>query len=157
MELIERPDLTDNVYRITRPLSNTTSNDQWPLILTNGSERLAWYAKINSDYLGNILHLDNNVLDINILESISGTRLISIQINNLPPMKFPLPTSSGEFQTLGFTLRDGLSLSVYSDCNLIRTSNIPQRLMLSDSNDIQLFTNASNSSAPLVRIVFIYY
>ena len=153
VEQLQRPNLTDNVYRITRPLTDATNDGQWPLILSTGSERLAWFAKISSDYVGNVFRWDNDILNINILESNSGTRLISIQPNDSPAMKFPLPASNGEFQTLGFTLRDGVSLSVYSDCNLVRTSNIPQRLAITNSNDIQLFANASNTSAALVSIV----
>ena len=150
VEQLQRPDSTVPVYQVTSPLTGSTSGNQWSLIISTAENRLAWFARVSSDYVGNLVRWEDNLLDINILQTDSNTRQLSIQLNDSPALKFQLPSTDNEFQSLGFTLRDGLSLSVYADCNLIRSSNIPQMFSLSTSNSIQIFGNASDTSSPLV-------
>ena len=150
VEQLQHPDSTVPVYQITSPLTGSTSGNQWSSIISLAGNRLAWFARVSSDYVGNLVRWEDNLLDINILQTDSNTRLLSIQLNDSPVLKFQLPSTDNEFQSLGFTLRDGLSLSVYADCNLICSSNIPQRFSPSTSNSIQIFGNASDTSSPLV-------
>ena len=151
-ELINIPEI-GSAYNIFRPFSGPTTGLQWPEILSDGGSMLAWFAHINSNFTGNLLEWNDTLLVIDVLESNSGIRLIRFKFNDLPALKFQIPTTSSDFQRLGFTLRNGVTLSVYTDCTLIRTSDIPAKFIISDNSmSVTIFKDASNSMIPVVRI-----
>ena len=140
-------------YNIFRPFSGLTTGLQWPEIISDGGNMLAWFTHINSNFTGNLLVWNDTLLVIDILESNSGIRFIRFKFNDLPALKFQIPTTSNDFQRLGFTLRNGVTLSVYADCTLIRTSDIPATFIISDNSmSVTIFNDASNSMVPVVRI-----
>lgn len=149
--------LADNGYRVSRPLSRPTTDSSWSAIAS--SDRLAVYARINSNYTGRVLQWNNNVIDVNVIteSSSSSDRLLSVQFNDSPSIKFRLPTADDSaLQTVAFTLRGGASLSVYSDCTLIHTANIPHPLTITDpTGGVNILGNTSSSQPAIVSTIIL--
>ena len=153
--------LGDGTYQVNRSLSASTEGKaDWDSLHNAFNSSFAFHVKINKDYIGNILNWGNNILKLDITKALNNnSRLFSIKFLDQKSIKFHLPNSSEDIQTLSFTLRNGKGLSVYSDCQLLKFVSLLQQIEhpTGDQTEISIFEYLLTATVTIIYIVTFCY
>ena len=152
-----------SAYKKTDP---KMPNNSIPVSQLTGAQfesTFAYFLSLVPDYTGSVVRWNmtsstDDILNVEINQnSPSSRKVFSVGFNDQAPIGFLLPNSSDSYQRIGFTLRDGTTLSVYADCFFLGSVELTSRATANDPGYLHFFTDATPTNPAIVSMQVYYY